>query len=148
VPAFEALQFLQLEAAGKTHEADKLLDLQANLAQFRGRPAFVRGRKPTSLSDEEYATVRALGALISFELVTCNGDRAEIRIIRPDVLRLFPNRTDGVSLTTPRDAAEREQWLRLLRDRYKELSKIPTIVETYPLPLIKTDHGVKVGIGG
>ncbi len=145
-----ALQYLQMEGSGKTEEANKLLVIPEEFAQFRDRPAFVPGRKPDSITDEEFATLRALGALIHFELLSCNsgflGTVAQVRLTRPDVLQLFPHRTDGVALILPKDDREREQWTRILRSHYGELSKIPLVVENYPLPIISTSSGAKVGI--
>jgi len=65
------LQFLRLEASGEKEAANRLLVLPKEMTQFRDRPAFEAGRKPASLNDADYELVNALGALVQFELITC-----------------------------------------------------------------------------
>jgi hypothetical protein len=87
---------------------------------------------------------------VRFELVSCGagifGVRAEVRITLPDFLQLFPNRTDGVVIGTPRDTAQREQWMLILRSRYGDISRIPKHVFIQPVPLVNTGNGMKVGL--
>jgi hypothetical protein len=139
-----------MEAAGNATEANKLIVLPEDWARFRDRPAFVLNKKPDSLSETEYQIVQALGALVQFELVSCEstffGTVANIRFIRPDVERLFPNRTEGVAIRTPRDNKERNQWIAALHSRFGDLSKITMVTEIYPLPIVETNSGAKVGL--
>lgn len=146
-----ALQFVQLEAAGKFAEANRLLDISVELAVFRDHPAFPPGRRPSSLSGAEYEVLRALGALVTFRLVRCQGVLffpvlASIEVTRPDFLRLFPGRTEGVSILVPKDAAEREAFLKLLRSRFGDLVSIPMVREEISIPIVSTKTGPKVGL--
>lgn len=145
-----ALKYLSLEAAGNFAEANKFLALPAELNQFRDRPAFIIDKKPNSLADSEYQIVRALGALVRFELIGCNtgifGTTATIRSVKADVLKLFPNRTEGVAIRTPKDSTERAQWLSLLRTSFGDLSKIPLVTESNLLPIVDSANGPRVGL--
>jgi hypothetical protein len=145
------MRFVEHELAGRFQEADRLLQIPASLAQFRDQPAFVPGRRPDSLNEAEFQVIRALGALITTHLSGCDrgwfGVVASIHVRRPDFLKLFPGRTEGVSVLTPRNAAERAAFLATLRDRFGEISRIPMFDETVSVPVVETPSGAKVGLG-
>jgi hypothetical protein len=144
------LQFLRLEASGEKEAANRLLVLPKEMTQFRDRPAFEGGRKPASLNDADYELVNALGALVQFELITCQttvyGPTATIRVTRPDFLKLFPGKTGGVAITIPKNQSERQASETILKKRFGELSKVPIVSETLNVPVARTKEGDKVGV--
>lgn len=152
-----ALQFMQLEAAGNFKQANLFLDLPAEFAVFRDHPAFPVGMRPSSLTASEYEILKALGALVTFKLIKCESTPffsliasvqsiASIEVSRPDFVKLFPDRTEGITILIPKDAAVRKAFLATLRNHFGSVGSIPMLHENVEVPIVSTRTGPKVGL--
>jgi len=145
-----ATRFLELEGRGDVAAANALLSVPDEVQPFLDRPGYVPTGRTDGVSSDEERLLRALGALVSFELVGCErglfGTVATVRVSRPDFVRLFPNRPGGLAIVMPATTAERERSLAVIRERLGGVARVPIVVDDVKIPIVAVDNAVKVGL--